>query len=259
GIIKEEIFHEQINISFEIITEIFRRKLLTELLKAEVITQEFVDMLLSWNHNSGFNVHGKEIIGTGNTEVIENVARYMSRAAISTDRVKFNPDDNTVTVYEKQNRLDCKSKAYNILEFIAQITSHIPSPYESLVYYYGIYSSSHRGKEKRANIENQKIEVKEVTGKKGIAGGKITSTWARLIKRIFEVDPLCCKKCGGEMKIIAFITNRTEVKKILKHIHEETVKPPPLKLIFPAYNDNPGFRDYQPSIDDYMRDPEYVN
>jgi hypothetical protein len=29
--------------------------------------------------------------------------------------------------------------------------------------------------------------------------------WAALIKQVYEVDPLRCSQCGGEMKIIAFI------------------------------------------------------
>jgi hypothetical protein len=29
--------------------------------------------------------------------------------------------------------------------------------------------------------------------------------WARLIQKIYEVDPLICPKCQGEMRIIAFI------------------------------------------------------
>ena len=44
--------------------------------------------------------------------------------------------------------------------------------------------------------------------------------WAALIKRVLEVDPLSCPKCGGEMKIIAFIERRDQrdvVEEILRH------------------------------------------
>ena len=43
--------------------------------------------------------------------------------------------------------------------------------------------------------------------------------WAALLKQVYEADPLCCPKCGSEMKIIAFIERRqTEViEKILRH------------------------------------------
>ena len=29
-----------------------------------------------------------------------------------------------------------------------------------------------------------------------------------LIKRVYEVDPLCCPECGGEMKVVSFIEPR---------------------------------------------------
>ena len=41
-------------ISTDIIAEIFRAILLALLLKREIITQELIDLLMSWNHNSGF-------------------------------------------------------------------------------------------------------------------------------------------------------------------------------------------------------------
>ena len=89
---------------------------------------------------------------------------------------------------------------YTIMEFMALLAGHIPSPHESLVYYYGLYSSSHRGKERRENRDDQSIEIQETKG-----AGRASPTWARLIQRIFEVNPLQCIKCGGNMRGIACI------------------------------------------------------
>ena len=44
--------------------------------------------------------------------------------------------------------------------------------------------------------------------------------WAALTGRVFEVDPLQCAECGGEMKIVAFIEARDQselIERILKH------------------------------------------
>jgi len=40
-----------------------------------------------------------------------------------------------------------------------------------------------------------------------------------LIKRVYEVDPLCCPECGGQMKAVSFIEPpQTDViEAILKH------------------------------------------
>ena len=49
--------------------------------------------------------------------------------------------------------------------------------------------------------------------------------WARLIQKIYEVDPLTCTKCRGRMRIIAFIEEPEIVKKILKHLGTLGSKP----------------------------------
>jgi len=48
---------------------------------------------------------------------------------------------------------------------------------------------------------------------------KCSRTWAMLIKRIYEVDPLACPKCGGVMKVVAFIEppQAQVIERILRH------------------------------------------
>ena len=45
-----------------------------------------------------------------------------------------------------------------------------------------------------------------------------TRTWAMLIRKIYEVDPLRCPKCGGEMKVIALIHEPDTISGILEHL-----------------------------------------
>ena len=45
-------------------------------------------------------------------------------------------------------------------------------------------------------------------------------------KDIYEVFPLICTRCGGQMRIIAFITEAIPIKKLLSHIGEPTEPPP---------------------------------
>ena len=42
--------------------------------------------------------------------------------------------------------------------------------------------------------------------------------WAVLIARIYEVFPLLCPMCDGQMRLIAFVTEGTQIRKILNHI-----------------------------------------
>ena len=42
--------------------------------------------------------------------------------------------------------------------------------------------------------------------------------WAQLLARIYEVLPLLCPVCGGEMQISSFITLPSTVEHILLHL-----------------------------------------
>lgn len=42
--------------------------------------------------------------------------------------------------------------------------------------------------------------------------------WAQLLARIYEVLPLLCPACGGEMRIVSFITLPSTVERILLHL-----------------------------------------
>jgi len=42
--------------------------------------------------------------------------------------------------------------------------------------------------------------------------------WARLIQKIYEVDPLICSRCQGSMRVIAFIEDEDVIKKCLLDI-----------------------------------------
>jgi hypothetical protein len=83
--------------------------------------------------------------------------------------------------------------------------------------------------------------------------------WARLIQKIYEVDPLLCPKCSGAMRVIAFIEAPGVIRKILKHLNLWDIKRKPQPLanappidILPLYDDPPG-----PSADDLIIDPQY--
>jgi hypothetical protein len=53
--------------------------------------------------------------------------------------------------------------------------------------------------------------------------------WAAMIRKVYEVDPMLCPKCGGRMKVIAFFTDFSVVDRIIGHIKLTFVaeRPPP--------------------------------
>ena len=52
-------------------------------------------------------------------------------------------------------------------------------------------------------------------------------SWARLLKRVFDIDMQRCPHCGaGELKIIAAILERPVIEKILAHLGLDPQPPP---------------------------------
>jgi hypothetical protein len=51
-----------------------------------------------------------------------------------------------------------------------------------------------------------------------MAPNEFRKNWARLIQKIYQVDPLLCMKYQGPMKIIGFIEDDEIIEKILRHL-----------------------------------------
>ena len=111
------------------------------------------------------------------------------------------------------------------MEWLAAMCSHIPNRGEQMVRYYGYYSNVSRGKRKKENRDNA---IPNIIEDSNISPAQ-RKAWARLIQKIYETDPLCCPKCCGTMKIIAWIEQPEIIQKILKHVGLWEVKsrPPP--------------------------------
>jgi transposase len=52
---------------------------------------------------------------------------------------------------------------------------------------------------------------------------------AEMIRKVYEVDPLRCPRCGGRMRVVAFLTEYAVVDRIIRHLELTFVaeKPPP--------------------------------
>jgi len=78
--------------------------------------------------------------------------------------------------------------------------------------------------------------------------------WARLIQKIYEVDPLTCPQCKGAMKVISVIDQPEVVKHILQHLGLwEMQKRPPPKIKSPQLDNYAA--EQIPSYDNV--DPDY--
>ena len=113
--------------------KIFRHKVFKMMLSKGKITEERVNMFMTWRH-SGFHVFSGPRIQPGEEEAIENLARYIIRASFSQERMTALPEQSRVIYQSKDGK---KEKVFDALEWLAAMCSHVPNKGEQMVRYYG--------------------------------------------------------------------------------------------------------------------------
>ncbi len=107
-------------------------------------------------------------------------------------------------------------------EVVARIIAQITEPRKQMIHNYGRYANAARAKREReaaAAGDCAATAPRSVTSEPDSAERKAArKRWANLIRHIYEVDPLLCPRCGGMMKIIAFITEPRAVRAILDSV-----------------------------------------
>ena len=82
------------------------------------------------------------------------------------------------------------------------------------VRYYGYYSNKSRGMRRQADKEDDVPALID----SDLSAKEFRRNWARLIQKVYEIDPLVCPKCQGEMRVISVIEDQAIIKKILQHL-----------------------------------------
>jgi hypothetical protein len=74
--------------------------------------------------------------------------------------------------------------------------------------------------------------TRSTTGRSGWAEKpkkRCSPSWARLLSKVYQVDSLQCRMCGGPLQIAAYIIDGLSVRRILDHLglSPPEEKPPP--------------------------------
>ena len=99
-----------------------------------------------------------------------------------------------------------------------------------LVRYFGWYSNRARGE--RAKQLATQAEAKPfvpIAEPSTEFAARARAAWARLIRKVYEADPLECPQCNGPMRVIALIEDPGVIRRILQHLGLWAAQPPRAK------------------------------
>jgi hypothetical protein len=197
--------------------ELFRRRVIRMLVWRGRLEKDAAAGLLSWRH-SGFSVHHAIRVEGGDAEGVARLCRYLVHPPIALERLTY----DGVRASYRGRRVHPVSGAASLtldpLEMLARLCQHIPPPGFHLTRLYGAYANRTRGARARLSAG---AGVRPAPGD-GVPAPPTPSQrerrrqWAKLIARVFEVDPLSCS-CGDTMRIVAFILDPVVIRRILQH------------------------------------------
>jgi len=173
---------------------------------------------------NGFSLHGGVSIAARDRSQLERLIRYVARPSIALERLNWTPDGNVIYRLKKSYTDGTTHVLFSPMELVEKLVALVPRPNVHLVRYHGVLGP-------HAKIRAQVVPKPEVEAtplpdeseKSGSSAKRIS--WARLLKRVFDIDVSVCSSCNGAVKIIAAILDRSVIAKILKHL-ELPLDPP---------------------------------
>jgi hypothetical protein len=119
------------------------------------------------------------------------------------------------------------------LEFMQRLAALVPRPRLHLVRFHGVRAPNAK---LRPLVVPQGPEMQDQATEAAVAGERELEpvqamphriSWARLLKRVFEIDMHTCpNRGGGELKVIWAILERPVIEKILTHLGLDPQPPP---------------------------------
>jgi ribosomal protein S27E len=165
---------------------------------------------------AGFSLHAGVACEVHEREKFEHLCRYITRPAVSTERLSLTTQGNIRYRLKTPYRDGTTDVVFEPLDFMARLAALVPSPRVNLTRYHGVFAPNHRLREQVTPARRGRRSA-ETTDEPAPAP-HVSMTWAQRLKRVFKIDILTCEHCGGPVKVIASIEDPVVIKKILNHL-----------------------------------------
>jgi len=181
----------------------------------------------------GFSLHAAVRCEAHDRKRLEQLCRYITRPALSDERVQCNAAGQVELKLKTPWRDGTTHLVMSLLEFMQRLAALVPRPRLHLIRFHGVLAPNAK---LRARVVPQGPAQPEGASEAAAAteceaetaqGRPHRISWARLLKRVFDIDMQHCPNCGaGELEIIAAILERPVIEKILAHLGLEPQPPP---------------------------------
>ena len=162
---------------------------------------------------AGFSLHAGVACEAHEREKLERLCRYITRPAVSTERLSLTAQGNIRYRLKTPYRDGTTDVVFEPLDFIARLVALVPTPRVNLARYHGVFAPNHRLRE-QVTPARRGLCLAE-TANEAAPARHVSMTWAQRLKRVFNID---IETCGGAVKVIASIEDPAVIKQILEHL-----------------------------------------
>ena len=202
------------------LTEKLRESVLASFTRLGLLSPESAQEMASWPvARSGFRVHVETIIGAEDRERLQTILRYLTRPPIELKRLHYRESTGEVRY---RTHKGAELHWLHPVDFLADVAQHIPPPHRQTVSYHGHFANA------LGRLEGRNPAVPAPTG----ANCPRRAAWARLVLRVWRLDPELCPKCGARMTRSRAIMERCELTRLLRSLSlgAHPIRPPPVPV-----------------------------
>jgi len=228
------------------LTEKVRRRAVRWFRMQRLIDADAASDMLRWE-NSGFSVDASVRITLIDRDVpsyfqsLEHLLRYCARPPFALERLSvMRGEDGRIAcvryvlprhkaanwVGPGRGRKSTRPGASGVVElspfeFLDRLADLVPPPRKHRHRYHGVYAVGGHAADGDATCHGcdscDKLPSHDTS----------RIAWAKLMARVGEEFPFACPGCGGDIRLIAFITDPGPIRKVLTHLGE-ALEPPPV-------------------------------
>jgi len=177
---------------------------------------------------SGFSLHAGVVAQHWERKKLERLCRYITRPAISEQRLSITPAGNVRYQLKTPYRDGTTHVVFEPMDFLARLAALVPKPQVNLTRFHGVFAA------------NSRFRSEVTPGRRGRQSGPLEKTqaerrramnWAQRLKRVFNIDVDICQHCGGKVKVLACIEDQSTIDHILNHLEKKGTWLTPMSLI----------------------------
>ncbi|MES9858571.1 MAG: transposase [Sedimenticola sp.] len=233
-------FYEATGLHSEVIQqaqEKIRKRVLRLFVRRGLLSADDAEQMQTWQSGGGFSLNAEVRIEATDRQGLERLFRYCARPIFAVERLRWQEEDEMLIYQLLKPRHDGQTLLrLTPMEFLDRVAILIPPPRRHRHRYHGVLApnsplrkqvTERAGLSMAGEVVVSEEMPKAPAGESGeeVGGCLFGSIWAMLLARIYEINPLVCPRCGGEMRIIAFVTESEPVGRILRHIGEPDCAP----------------------------------